>query len=83
MSKNFAMPYSGSLCITDCLSHTTHVETNKGFNLPVCTEFRYPNSMEISLFEEGIVGYSCGLMINGIYVQILHNCFNFFFFSNQ
>ena len=29
MSKNFAMPHSGSPCIADSLSYTTCVETNK------------------------------------------------------
>ena len=28
LSKNFAMPYSGTPCIADSLSHTTCVETN-------------------------------------------------------
>ena len=28
LSTNFALPLSGSLCITDSLSHTTYVETN-------------------------------------------------------
>ena len=29
LSTNFALPLSGSPCITDSLSHTTYVETNK------------------------------------------------------
>ena len=29
LSTNFALPLSGSLCITDSLSHTTYVETNQ------------------------------------------------------
>ena len=31
LSTNFAMPYSGRPCITDSLSHTTCVETNKRY----------------------------------------------------
>ena len=29
LSRNFALPLSGSPCITDSLSHTTYVETKK------------------------------------------------------
>ena len=29
LSTNFALPLSGSLCITDSLAHTTYVETNQ------------------------------------------------------
>ena len=34
LSTNFALPLSGILCITDSLSHTTYVETNKETNSP-------------------------------------------------
>ena len=35
LSTNFALPLSGSFCITDSLSHTTYVETNHHCPVPV------------------------------------------------
>ena len=35
LSRNFALPLSGCLCITDSLSHTTYVETNELLEISV------------------------------------------------
>ena len=54
LSTNFALPLSGSLCITDSLSHTMYVETNEGpdiimhqlkssYNSPFIDSYSHPS----------------------------------------
>ena len=54
LSTNFALPLSGSLCITDSLSHTMYEETNEGpdiimhqlkssYNSPFIDSYSHPS----------------------------------------
>ena len=56
LSTNFALPLSGSLCITDSLSHTTYVQTNKILtcrdDISTCPKKPFKNTNILNLLRE-------------------------------